>query len=100
MPDVTQRTGFPPSLHPLPTPSPFDIPPEIIHLEETQRSLPIVHMLLPHATEGESKFVLTPPTSFLFKARIIRAQDTFNCFYQLRKKYREKKFERKYGRDK
>lgn len=60
MPDVTQRTGFPPSLHPLPTSSPYDIPPEITHHEETHRNLPTVHMLLPNGMEEESKFVLTP----------------------------------------
>lgn len=60
MPDLTQRAGFPPSLRPLPTSSPYDIPPEITHLEETHRNFPIVHMLLPNGTKGESKFVLTP----------------------------------------
>lgn len=53
------KNRIPPSLRPLCTSSPYDIPPKITHLEETHRSLPIVHMLLPNGIEGESKFVLT-----------------------------------------
>lgn len=54
---------IPLSLRLLPTPSPYDIPPEITHLEETHRNFPIVHMLLPNGMEEESKLVLTPHSS-------------------------------------
>lgn len=59
-----KRTGFPPSLRPHPHPHPLAIPPEITHLEETHSRFPIVHMLLPNGSGGESKFTLIPPRCY------------------------------------
>lgn len=57
-------------------------------------------MLLPNGTKGESKFVLTPPILLSLKGRITGTQEIFNCFYQLTRKYSERKEkEIKYGID-
>lgn len=98
MPDVTQRTGFPQLSAPSAPPSPCDIPPEITHLEETHRSLPIVHMLLPNGIEGESKFVLTTLSYSKEEALELNKYSTVSNSWKKKKKQGRERT-REYGID-